>query len=352
MTRLFLAFLALALFSACQSKTDSDEVVDTKMRIKIKETLRQEPGLDGAAISQLNPNESVDFAGEISDFSERLLINDELLEEPWVKIKTTKGQEGWIFAACLEIDSLQNPKLVEKLQVYRERAILGPKIHDALIQFRADADKCKSDEDFAKLYRSADSLRNQLDEWLSLRSTPDLEGKLPNYYWLNKAIPGQEVLLVAEGTVYAMFFNYGYWAELSKRTKGTRDDNFSAFCITLFPDSIEYYYPAWYLQTWDYGGTSLLGKGIHLDILTKMDKLYQDKLFIPEVQQYKVSIMDDMLQSEFYELGVKEVCTELEQIITAKPGILQASDIEGLKGRLTELKSGNSKVNFDSFGGG
>ncbi|MBK7338543.1 MAG: hypothetical protein IPJ00_21435 [Saprospirales bacterium] len=66
--------------------------------------------------------------------------------------------------------------------------------------------------------------------------------------------------MVAEGTVYTLFADYGAWRRRAEETEGKEDDAFFDLCIRFFPeDSIAYFFPAYFIQTWDYGGTACWG---------------------------------------------------------------------------------------------
>jgi hypothetical protein len=61
--------------------------------------LRKGPELDSEVVAQLGLFEEVYFLNEVTDFKTELNLGLETATEPWVKIRTKTGQEGWVFGA-------------------------------------------------------------------------------------------------------------------------------------------------------------------------------------------------------------------------------------------------------------
>ena len=101
-------------------------------------------------------------------------------------------------------------------------------------------------------------------------------------------------------------------------------------------DSVAYFFPSWFLQTWDYGGNSLLGKGTHLAILKKIDQtLSNTDLFKEEITAVKESLISDIIgQDELaYEMPQKDIIKELDQILSQGLTVLTKEDIVALRQR-------------------
>ncbi len=61
--------------------------------------LRKGPSLDSMTILKLPLFEKVYFLDEVTDFKQKINLGRKVTEEPWVKIKTKKGQSGWVYGA-------------------------------------------------------------------------------------------------------------------------------------------------------------------------------------------------------------------------------------------------------------
>ncbi|MCB0705999.1 MAG: SH3 domain-containing protein [Saprospiraceae bacterium] len=61
--------------------------------------VRKEPNLKSDMVVQLPLFEEVYFMDEVTDFTEEISLGYEVANEPWVKIRTKKGHEGWVYGA-------------------------------------------------------------------------------------------------------------------------------------------------------------------------------------------------------------------------------------------------------------
>jgi uncharacterized protein YgiM (DUF1202 family) len=61
--------------------------------------LRTEPGLKSTVLTALPLFEEVYFLNEVTDSTTELSLGYETANEPWVKIRTKKGREGWVYGA-------------------------------------------------------------------------------------------------------------------------------------------------------------------------------------------------------------------------------------------------------------
>jgi len=72
----------------------------TRLYVTIDElNLRTGPSLDSTSISKLALYEEVYFLNEITPFTQEISLGTEMANEPWVKIKSQRGLEGWVYGA-------------------------------------------------------------------------------------------------------------------------------------------------------------------------------------------------------------------------------------------------------------
>ncbi|MCB0589347.1 MAG: SH3 domain-containing protein [Phaeodactylibacter sp.] len=65
--------------------------------------MRTGPGLRFRILERLELYDEVEFLGEVSDTTQEIKLGENLLtNEPWVKVKTQKGNQGWIYGACVD----------------------------------------------------------------------------------------------------------------------------------------------------------------------------------------------------------------------------------------------------------
>lgn len=76
--------------------------VDTRTKLYItidNLKLRKAPSLDSTVVATLPLFEEVYFLGEVTEFTQEISLGYEIVEEPWVKVRTRKGYDGWVFGA-------------------------------------------------------------------------------------------------------------------------------------------------------------------------------------------------------------------------------------------------------------
>ena len=61
--------------------------------------LRRGPHLDSSVIATLPLNEAVFFLDEVTEFTQQISLGYEIADEPWVKVRTKKGLDGWVYGA-------------------------------------------------------------------------------------------------------------------------------------------------------------------------------------------------------------------------------------------------------------
>ena len=61
--------------------------------------VRRDPSLQGEVLGQLPLFEQVYFMNEVTDSTYQINLGYETADEPWVRIRTTNGIEGWVYGA-------------------------------------------------------------------------------------------------------------------------------------------------------------------------------------------------------------------------------------------------------------
>jgi len=307
--------------------------------------LRATPGEDGDEIARLSKGTVVYDLGEVSDFTTKIRLRGIQFDEPWVKVKTENDIEGWVYAGGLHFDLAANNQLSETLLGIRLQNIFGKSIARDLKIFRTDYDKATTSADFASAYRKGLGLRDTMVRILS-EKIPEVDyEKMADLFWLESSMPGYKVQLVAEGTAYYLFNDYKKFDKKTRSTKGQEDDEMASLYLDLFEvDSIEYFYPSWFFQTWDYGGSSLLGRGIHLDLLTKMESNYENGLFNQEIDALRIRLINDITDpnSSYWESKDK-ILDEMKKILDKGFKQLSKQDVIALETRMKMFE--NPKAN-------
>jgi len=61
--------------------------------------IRSGPSLDSAILNKLVLFEEVHFLNEITPFTEQISLGTTVADEPWIKVQTKRGGEGWVYGA-------------------------------------------------------------------------------------------------------------------------------------------------------------------------------------------------------------------------------------------------------------
>ncbi len=342
-------FLFLLLTCKNENSTDNDNMKEviveepslndgpTELTVNLDQLrLRDQPGEKGLEVAKLlNGTKLIDL-GEVSDFSTKVKLRGVQYNEPWIKVKTVEGQEGWVYAGGVSFD-LKNPTALSKqLQEKRLQAMFGNTLTKRMQNYASHYENVKSSQGFQQLYQEGMALRDTLVQLLEKKVSIEDPRYMPDLFWLENMMPGYESAIVAEGTVYYLFRNYKEMMAKTATTQGKEDDDFTQLCLAVHQtDSIEYFFKSWFMQTWDYGGSSLLGKGIHHRLLTQMDGLLKKSpLFKNEILALKEEIMKDITEHyvEYWE-SKKDILKEMDAIIQSDFDLLNNAEKLSLETR-------------------
>jgi hypothetical protein len=64
--------------------------------------VRKGPGVRFGVVDRLELYEEVAFLNEVTDSTEQINLGSVTPDEPWVKIRTGKGREGWVYGAGVD----------------------------------------------------------------------------------------------------------------------------------------------------------------------------------------------------------------------------------------------------------
>lgn len=319
-----------------QSAEDNIELIVVLDKIR----LRDKAGLDGVELEQLTKGTKLTFLGEISDFTDKILLRGIEYDDPWLKVQIKDGQEGWIYGGAVKFESDKtNEALKNVLITKRLKRLFGSRMVQEVETYQRQYKDTKTDEAFAELYRSNKKLEVEMNEKLAnlyqfdKLSEADLYNQ-PDLFWIDDPIPAMSLSLVAEGTIYQIYTNINDLSKKAKQTQGTLDDEFVAILKQMYDDDVAQGYPSWFLQTWDYGGYSLLGQGKHIKMLNRLNSLAaKTPLFNNEIERIKNSIVSDITDGQHYGEKSETIVAEIDSILYNNHPVLTDSDIIVLKNR-------------------
>ncbi len=326
------------LFS-CSSKpgsfpADPAQIMVSKPGLRLFST----PGSKGKALRKLKLGEVLQDLGEVSPFLTPLSLNGQGYTEPWLKVRTHKGEVGWVYGAVL-----YNPQeqATQKVLPKRLAALFGASLAQKIDQYTRNFEVAQTDLELAQAYHQFREVLDSLGLHTSFALAVDPTYTLPNLSWLPQVLPGVVTQMNPKRDAYYFFAHFGEYRRKAQQTKGQSDDDFFDWCIQQFPqDSIEYLYPNYIIETEHEVAHSLLGRGLHFQALQQLDALYRRKTaFGNDLIAAKNRCIDDITASRaaFWETREK-IIAELTQICRSDLVILTKADKIALETRLQQLK--------------
>ena len=309
--------------------------------------LRDSPGTSGETLAMFQKGEVLYDLGEVSDFTTAVELRGIKYNEPWLKVKTREGQEGWIYAGGVYFNSEEASDTMEKLYQKRLTSFYGEDVADDILDYQMSFRKARTDKDMQTVIRKGTEITNEVND-MNEKKMPmprDMFGgkEQPDLRWLEEAFPGYILGSAAEGTILFLRRDLKSFARKAGKTRGKADDDFVNLAIKVHStDSIEYDFPAYFMQTWDYGGHSLLGEGKHLDILTAANEMLAKHpgYLEVEIEQIKADLVHDMTASpQGYWYDKERILSELDKVLKAELGILTKEDMIALQEQRKKLEN-------------
>lgn len=293
--------------------------------------LQEEAGEGGRGLRELAPGTLVYPLGQHSGFTTSLRRGSYLYNEPWLLVETPEGEQGWVYAAAF----LEPGGSGEEALGWRLNAILGNALAARLQAFNSAFDTLSSEKALLAHLSAAYGLRDSL-----LLAASRSAGEGQGLFGLKSALP----LFVPyrfkkEREVY-LFLDFRPYIHKAASTPGPADDHLLAFCAAAYPeDSIEYFFPSWTIEDEEGRGHSLLGRGIHFNVLSELDKLliYND-LMQEEIGRFRGLILNDLTAAgvTYWEAGEKALA-ELDSIRAAGFAVLGANGAIALEARRAQF---------------
>ncbi|MFN8301138.1 MAG: hypothetical protein U0U46_01505 [Saprospiraceae bacterium] len=298
-----------------------------------KIAVREQAGEKSRALRTVSAGENLVALGRVSNFISAIRLGDSLLQAPWIEVSGKGLPSGWVFAAAVRPRGADFDEWFLQQQM---RCFWGADLAERRNKWLAARSALKTADDAAAYYRETVALRDACMARLSSRSEPNEADVDPDFFWLNKALPGCITQRGSGKNEVFSFIDYHVWQQIAGSTAGNQDDIFINFCLTEFPlDSIESPYPSWTIQTAEKEGSSRLGSGKHLDMLQLIeDGLVISPLFTKEYLACKKLIMNDILnQGNTYWLPADKIRGEIDQIAARGFKCLDERDLLALQER-------------------
>ncbi len=299
-------------------------------------------GLEGELIKRCDKRSKLNFTGTVSNLTSKIRFNGVSYNEPWLEVLLRDGKKGWVYAAGVTFEKKGEEQFTDLLLKKRLETFFGTELNERIKQYNAKFYELDNVTAFAKHYTVGVELRNEIVKKLEDKIRLVDDATLPNLFWLENCLLGYSLQLIDNGKRYYLFKDFKSIKQVAINTRGDDDDRFVNLCFLMYPiDSIEYFHESWFLETSDNEGSSLLGRGIHKQILDKLNDLSnKDALFKPQIQRIKMDLLEDItnMKNTYWE-NKDNIIAELESILKSNYSFLSKSDIVAIQARKKMFES-------------
>jgi hypothetical protein len=223
------------------------------------------------------------------------------------------------------------------------KKIVGSAAFSELQSYRNQFKTVKTQAHWLKVLQSARALSPKLSPPLSQlhqSAWNKPQTKQLDFNWIEPLIPGLKPRLVAEGTELILALHFPTFSKLAGLTPEKTDDQLVALLQKAWGE-YSTNWPSWFAQTWDYGGCTHLGSGLHLQLWQEQMRLQQSvPLFATELKALRSDLLKDILATRSFCRPQSQVLSELNQFLKA-PG-LSPLEIQTLNKRVESLRAGQN----------
>lgn len=290
-------------------------------------TIHQAPQESAPVLYTAVAGDSLPFTNRITTIPTALVIDGLPYREPWLRVLLPNDSLGWIYGGAVQFNAQQQPALTKAVLYPRAQEQFGASLTQQMGIYRQEFQGVTTLPGFRTVYTRAHLLKDSLETLMTAyaQRTPKT---VPNFFWLNELLPGFLVHYLPEKRRYYLFKTLTSWRQAAFQTVEPEDDAFIEVLLTTWAtDSIAYYYYGWQLPVDGLGLCSLLGSGIHKNVLDQLElNLDSNSYFQPELQSLRQAVIYDISISTQYWMPLPAVLTELDSILAAPYVCLQTND--------------------------
>lgn len=312
--------------------------------------IRAEPKLTAQEVKRATKGDSLLYMNEATDATTKIKLEGIEYDEPWLKVIWATDQMGWIYGGSIRFEGLSHQQLNQLVLQRRIRKFFGGNLFKKLEIYQKEIEDLQTLPAFKMMGDRAVELKDSLSNRMNFLLTASDSDTIPDFFWLNDAFPGFLVHYI-DGEGYQLYKNYKQWLLFAQKTPATADDALVDVYFSVYnTDSIEYAVQDWQWATPEGDLCSVIGKGVHLKILEKINiVLEQSPYFEEELMGIKQQLINDVAESTCYWASLKEIGKEIDAILAKNYGFISSSNLIALKTRkklLQEHKEKNIRLNI------
>lgn len=298
------------------------------------------PRLNAPVLQTALEGDSLPFANRMTTQRIPQTLQGLSYEEPWLRVLLAENQLGWVYGGAVRFDAYRQPALTQALLYPRAERLFGASLTRQLGIYAQEWQASRTLPGFRTLYSRAQLLKDSLEAQMTayVQRTPEV---VPDFFWLNDLLPGLLVHYLPKEERYYLFKELAAWRRVAFQTAKEEDDKFVEVLLSAWPsDSIEYRYYGWQLPVDSLGLSSLLGSGIHLQVLDRLAlTLDSNAYFKEELKGLREAVLYDVSTSDAYWMPLPAVLSELDSILGRSYPFLTSGDLVALQTKRQLLES-------------
>lgn len=301
----------------------------------------ERPDFSAPVVAHYQKEDSLIFTNRITEGLTSKLLEGLTYKEPWLRVILPSQKMAWIYGAHVSFDAQAQQDLTNLVLYPRATALFGTSLAQQINIYQKEIKAISSLPGFRTLYSRAQRIKDSLEWQLNHYTQLQTSSSAADFFWLNELLDGLLLHYIPEQQKYYLFRDLATWQKLSQQTPAVEDDAFIEVLLACYPtDSIPYYYHGWQLPLEDKRLCSLLGSGIHTTILEKLaTALDSATYFLPELQQIKENIIDDITTNSIYWMDQQAIKNELDNILQKNYPFLDRNNRVALKTKRSFLDS-------------
>lgn len=187
--------------------------------------MRADPTMNSAVIAKLSHGSKLIWLGNMSKTTSPIKLRGIRYNDPWLYVKNGQEQDGWIYAATVEVEgsSDQAKRLRLRLMSGRINAFFSAEIIQELIAYQDSYIKAKNGIQMLRVFETGKALKAKLNKVLVKKIRVNPKAK-PDMSWLDQAMPGFRYVYYAKKKRYQLTEDYSGLLMKAHQTTGAEDD--------------------------------------------------------------------------------------------------------------------------------
>ncbi|MEE9351711.1 MAG: SH3 domain-containing protein [Thiotrichaceae bacterium] len=247
-------FLLMTWLTACSNDeaeidetitiTDSTPIEDSSTPVSLEVILntvniRKSPSMDSLVVEKLQATSQVEWLNQVSKVIAPVKLRGVRYNDPWLYVKTSSDQTGWVYAATIKVvsNSQSAQALKHQLLTRRVETFFGNELATAINNYGQAYVQADTSDKFANVYTYGQNLRDQLVDVLKKKASATKK-PAADMSWLNNILPGYSHNVI-DNKYYFLSADYQQLAKKVQQTEGAEDDQFIALNSKIYTSGQE-----------------------------------------------------------------------------------------------------------------